>query len=223
MSGMWLARDSGARSLATGVAFGIAALALDIAAVLVSNSAALRADLVRGGADTAAAVFALLIYYLSRNPARSGLQLRKLTDLSCVLTAAAIIAGVVCMMWVLADRMAHPVIIQGTMLGFIVAVLYLVCNVWLLALNRSVRKPDQSPLIDVQARVIRTKLLANLTLFATIGGATFGPGATAQFLSDSAGVLTQSAFGIWTAAKLLRLHGHTVFRTLPFQSGRRRR
>ena len=223
MSGMWLARDAGLRSLATGVAFGVAALALDIVAVLVSNSAALRADLVRGGADTAAAVFALLIYSLSRNPTRSSRQLGKLADLSCVVTAAAIIAGVLCMMWVLADRLAHPVIIQGTMLGFIVAVLYLACNVWLLALNRSVRKPDQSPLIEAQARVIRTKLLANLTLFATIGGATFGPGATAQFLSDSAGVLTQSAFGIWTAAKLLRLHGHAVFHALPFQSGRRRR
>jgi divalent metal cation (Fe/Co/Zn/Cd) transporter len=219
---MWPVRDAGARSLATGVAFGVAALALDIVAVLVSNSAALRADLVRGGADTTAAVFAFLIYSLSGNPSRPSLQFGKLTNLSCVVTATAIIVGVLCMMWVLADRLAHPVVIRGTMLGFVVATLYLVCNVWLLAINRSVRKPDQSPLIDAQARVIRTKLLANVTLFATIGGATFGPGATAQFVSDSAGVLTQSAFGIWTAAKLLRLHGHILFHVLPFQSRRRR-
>jgi divalent metal cation (Fe/Co/Zn/Cd) transporter len=214
---MWLVRDAGARALGIGVIFGVAALALDMAAVLVSNSAALRADLVRGSADTAAAVFALLIYSVSRSSAHPRLNPRTLTDLSCILTATAIIAGVACMMWVLLDRLVHPVIIRGTMLGFIVAVLYLVCNVWLLAINRSARNPGQSALIDAQARVIRTKLVANVTLFATIGGATFAPGTTMQFLSDSAGVLTQSAFGIWTATKLLRLHGYTVFCVMPFR------
>ncbi len=220
---MWIVRDSGARSLATGVAFGVGALALDVAAVVVSNSGALRADLVRGAADTVASLFALLIYMLSGGPeapARSAPRIAMWEHLSCVLTAVAIIAGVACMMWLLADRLANPVVIRGTVLGFIVATLNLIFNLWLLMLNRLARHHGQSPVIDAQARVIRMKLLANLTLFVTIGGATFAPSTTEQFASDSLGVLTQSAFGIWTATKLLRLHGGALMRGAPQPSER---
>jgi divalent metal cation (Fe/Co/Zn/Cd) transporter len=195
-------RDPAARALATGVVFGAAAVALDVAAVLASNSAALRADLVRGGADTAASLFALLIYLCA-----PGEQSRRWEDASCSLTAFAILAGIGCMMGMLVGRLANPVVITGTILGFGVALLNLLCNLWLLIANRAARQRGHSALIEAQARVIRLKLLANFSLLATISGATFAPGATAQFASDCAGVVTQSTFGLVTATHLLRQHG----------------
>jgi divalent metal cation (Fe/Co/Zn/Cd) transporter len=208
-------RDPSARALATSVLFGIAALTLDVVAVLLSNSAALRADLVRGAADTAAAVFAFLIHAAFAGAVRQSDQSARMDrweSVSCSLTAAAIIIGVACMIGVLAERMVHPVIITGTLMGLVVALLNLACNVWLLAINHTARRNDPSPILDSQARVIRVKMLGNVTLLTTIGGATFAPAAAAQLASDNAGVLIQSSFGLWTAGKLLRRHGRALLR-----------
>lgn len=193
------------RSIMVGWLLGVADLIPSTIAAVIANSVVLWATLARGAIETAANISA----WLTIRKVRQGGDFRfnygygKLENLSSLLVAVALLISSGVFMFLAVDRFRHPEPANDVWLGILIEIVAVILNGRLWFQNRRLAAGGESPVMEAQWRLFRSKTFINACILAALaGGALFRDHAWAALL-DPVATLLVTAFLAYSALAIL--------------------
>lgn len=170
-------------------------------AAAVSNSIVLLADLLRCTAEFLAILISWLILrrMLKTDRVAYNFGFGKLEQIANVAVASALLFTFLVSLISAIQRFISPVVIEGTLFGFLFALLSVIGNCLWWGKNYLVNRSSPSPVIDAQARLFRAKAFATTVVAVSLGVPMLvGSGPWTVYL-DPVGSLILASFVLYSA------------------------
>jgi cation diffusion facilitator family transporter len=195
------ASDEKERSVLIGILTCSAALPVGIVGVVLGNSVALLADLLRATAELVAMVLSWLTLRAVRRTRHDVFNygLGKLESAASVMVGAALMVAFVVVLGGSLARFLAPAPIGNAWLGLAVTVAGMGGSVWLWRRNYAIARRSPSPVMDAQWRLYRSKAVANLIVSVSVGVALGFKGQAWAAYVDPAGSLAIAGFLLYSA------------------------